>query len=53
MEHLSEKEQLIEEVVSFGDHSVFLIHSKQVNELQGINSIEDSELTKSHTQILV
>ena len=43
MEHLSVKKQLIQEEVSFGDDSEFCIHSKIVNQLQGINSSEDSE----------
>ena len=43
MEHLSVKELFIEEVFSFGDDSEFCIHSKLVNELQGINSNKDSE----------
>ena len=32
MEHLSVEEQLIEEVVSFGDDLEFCIHSKLINE---------------------
>ena len=43
MGHLFVKEQLIEKGVSFGDESEFYIHSKLVNDLQGINSSKDSE----------
>ena len=43
MEILFEKEQLIEEVASYCDDSEFCIHSKLVNDIQAINSSEDSK----------
>ena len=43
MEHLSLKEQLIEQVVNFDDDSDFCIHLRIISELQEINLIEDSE----------